>query len=287
MQWTDGPNGGSTAPASRLGATDGERQARAEQGKRGCATARSQLPHLDRAPHRRRKETPEFGWGTSSLIDSGTAIFAHRCDWQGSTVAAVHNLSGSRTDATLDLGLEKGEKIEIEDLLEKRDHKRGVTEASTWSLEGYGYLWLRVVRPTGTAERSARRAGGGSRFRLEGALLDSGDGLAENRWQARGGRRGLEARRPALLRTARATCPARARCRSISGGSRPLQRLPRLRGRVGRRRRGRRSGPPSPRCGHPEGHERGQLAAWVLIDDQASDEQAEARRGLRRPAQGP
>ena len=102
---------------------------------------------------RRRKETPEFGWGTSSLIETAApAIFAHRCDWQGSTVAAVHNLSGSRTDATLDLGLEKGEKIEIEDLLEKRDHKPRQDGSLDVELEDYGYLWLRVVRPTGDHE---------------------------------------------------------------------------------------------------------------------------------------
>ena len=42
---------------------------------------------------RRRKETPEFGWGTSTLIETADpALFAHRCDWQDSTVVAVHNL---------------------------------------------------------------------------------------------------------------------------------------------------------------------------------------------------
>ena len=158
MQWTDGPNGGfSTAPASRLvrpmvsGKLGPSRVNVAAQRR----DPNSLLNWIERLI-RRRKETPEFGWGTSSLIETAApAIFAHRCDWQGSTVAAVHNLSGSRTDATLDLGLEKGEKIEIEDLLEKRDHKPRRTEASTWSSRATatcGCAWS--VRPE-TAERSA------------------------------------------------------------------------------------------------------------------------------------
>ena len=258
------------------GATDGERQARAEQGKRGCATARSHPPHRIERLIRRRKETPEFGWGTSSLIETAApAIFAHRCDWQGSTVAAVHNLSGSRTDATLDLGSEKGEKIEIEDLLEKRDHKPRRTEASTWSSRATatcGCAWS--VRPE-TAERSARRAGGGSRFRLEGARLDSGDGLAENRWQAREEDVvAWQARGP--LRTARATCPARARCRSISARIATAATPSSLRGRVGRRRRGRRDGlTVAAMVDTPKVMSEGNWRLGVLIDDQASDEQAD------------
>ena len=41
-----------------------------------------------------RRDTPELGWGTSRLLENEPpALFAHRCDWQGSTVFAVHNLA--------------------------------------------------------------------------------------------------------------------------------------------------------------------------------------------------
>ena len=90
---------------------------------------------------RRRRETPEFGWGSSELIETRSpALFAHRCEWQGSTVVAVHNLSRRRARATLELG--KGAKAE--DLLEQREHKPGRDGKLEVALGGYGYLWLRV-----------------------------------------------------------------------------------------------------------------------------------------------
>ena len=96
---------------------------------------------------RRRKETPEFGWGSSTLIETGAPqLFAHRCEWQGSTVAAVHNLSPSKARATLDLGVEKGEKVAIDDLLEEREHRPNRDGTLDVELEGYGYGWLGVRR---------------------------------------------------------------------------------------------------------------------------------------------
>jgi maltose alpha-D-glucosyltransferase/alpha-amylase len=149
MQWTGGPNGGfSTAPASRLvrpmvSGKLGPKSVNVAAQRRDPDSLLNWIERLIR----RRKETPEFGWGTSSLIETAApAIFAHRCEWQGSTVAAAHNLSGSRAAATLDLGLEKGGKIEIEDLLEEREHKPKPDGSLDVELDGYGYLWLRVLR---------------------------------------------------------------------------------------------------------------------------------------------
>jgi glycosidase len=94
---------------------------------------------------RRRKETPEFGWGTSELIETAEpALFAHRCLWQGSTVVAAHNLSSKTVRGTLDLGVAKGEKIEIDDLLEERVHRPSRDGTLDVELAAYGYLWLRV-----------------------------------------------------------------------------------------------------------------------------------------------
>ena len=96
---------------------------------------------------RRRKETPEFGWGSSTLIETGAPqLFAHRCEWQGSTVAAVHNLSPSKARATLDLGVEQGEKVAIDDLLEEREHRPNQDGTLDVELDGYGYAWLGVRR---------------------------------------------------------------------------------------------------------------------------------------------
>src|SRR3954467_15656130 len=59
----------------------------------------SLLAFMSRLIHRRR-ETPELGFGVSTLLENEPpALFAHRCDWQGSSVFAVHNLSGETVAA--------------------------------------------------------------------------------------------------------------------------------------------------------------------------------------------
>ena len=91
----------------------------------------------------RRHTTPELGWGASTLLENAPpALFAHRCDWQDSTVFAVHNLSGEEVAAELELG----DDVEgVEDLLELRDHH---VEGGRLRVElgAYGYLWLRARR---------------------------------------------------------------------------------------------------------------------------------------------
>jgi trehalose synthase len=56
---------------------------------------------------RRRKECPELGWGRFRLIETAERpVFAHRSEWDGSAVVAVHNLAGEavRTSFALDDG---------------------------------------------------------------------------------------------------------------------------------------------------------------------------------------
>jgi glycosidase len=102
----------------------------------------SLLAFLTRLIHRRR-ETPELGWGASRLIENEPpALFAHRCDWQDSTVFAVHNLSGEPVEAELDLG---DGVTGAEDLLELREHRVDGGRLRV-RLAAYGYLWLRAVR---------------------------------------------------------------------------------------------------------------------------------------------
>ena len=61
-------------------------------------------------------------------------------------MAAVHNLSGRKARATLDLGVAKGERVAIDDLLETREHRPNSDGTLDVELDGYGYLWLRVRR---------------------------------------------------------------------------------------------------------------------------------------------
>jgi trehalose synthase len=100
----------------------------------------SLLRFLTRLLHARR-EAPELGWGTSALLENDPPeLLAHRCDWDGSTVVTVHNLSASPVAAELDLGTDV---TGVDDLLELREHhvRDGRLRVE---LDAYGYLWLRT-----------------------------------------------------------------------------------------------------------------------------------------------
>jgi glycosidase len=90
-----------------------------------------------------RRDTPEFGCGESALIENDPpTLFAHRCDWEGSTVFAIHNLSRETVEYELDLG----EDVDgVDDLLELREHEVNGGRLRL-RLDAYGYLWLRALR---------------------------------------------------------------------------------------------------------------------------------------------
>ena len=149
MQWATGPTGGfSTAPASRLvrppasGSFGPDAANVADQ--RG--DPESLLNFVTRLV-RRRRETPEFGWGSSELVESrAPSLFAHRCDWQESTVFAAHNLGPKRATLTLDAE-QLGDCEAVDDLLDDRALERLDDGSLRLVLGGYGYRWVRVRRP--------------------------------------------------------------------------------------------------------------------------------------------
>jgi trehalose synthase len=91
---------------------------------------------------RRRKECPELGWGTCTLLETGEpSVFAHRADWGESTIVAVHNLAAREVSCELALE-EDGVLVDLfrdEELA--LDHKVGI------ELERYGARWYRLRRP--------------------------------------------------------------------------------------------------------------------------------------------
>ena len=146
MQWSPEANGGfSTAPPERLtrplpGGRFGPEHVNVAAQRRDPD---SQLNWIERLI-RRRKETPELGWGASTLLETAEpALFAHRCDWEGSTVVAVHNLGREHVTATLELGADA---TAVDDLLEQREHRLGEDGTLDVALDRFGYLWLRVRR---------------------------------------------------------------------------------------------------------------------------------------------
>src|SRR3546814_18396803 len=54
---------------------------------------------------RRRRESPELGWGRATQLDAGhDAVLAHRCDWEQSAVVAIHNLGATPLEVRVELG---------------------------------------------------------------------------------------------------------------------------------------------------------------------------------------
>jgi trehalose synthase len=88
---------------------------------------------------RRRRECPELGFGTLELLETGApSVFAHRCDWDGATIVAVHELAGREAEVTLPV--EDGEALV--DLFADAEHPL----PATLSLEPYAAHWFRVRR---------------------------------------------------------------------------------------------------------------------------------------------
>jgi maltose alpha-D-glucosyltransferase/alpha-amylase len=95
---------------------------------------------------RRRRETPELGLGTWSVIpNKARPVLAHRCDWEDATVVAVHNFSAEpcRLDLPLD-GLDDA--VGADDLLDELGEHPLDGPSLSLTLEGYGYRWLRIRR---------------------------------------------------------------------------------------------------------------------------------------------
>ena len=91
---------------------------------------------------RLRKEAPEIGWGSWTVIPTAAQpVLVLRCDWQGRTLITVHNLSRRRrvVDVSLD-----GVEGQLGDLL-KLDRPIPIRAGTaTIRLGAHDYRWLRV-----------------------------------------------------------------------------------------------------------------------------------------------
>jgi trehalose synthase len=88
---------------------------------------------------RRRRESPEIGFGTLTLLDvDAPSVLAHRCDWEGATIVTVHELAGEAVQVALPV--DDGEALV--DLFSADEHPLPATLA----LERYAARWFRVRR---------------------------------------------------------------------------------------------------------------------------------------------
>jgi trehalose synthase len=145
MQWKDAENGGFSTvhpSALRRPVVEGEFGPRHVNVADQRADPDSLLNWNERLI-RVRRETPEFGWGTFQLLDSGDeAVMAHRCDWGLTTVLAVHNFSTKKRSVSIGLG---DTPEAIEDLLGTEDPPR--RDPLKFDLARFGFRWFRIHHP--------------------------------------------------------------------------------------------------------------------------------------------
>ena len=145
MQWSAEPNGGfSTAPPDQLALPlidDGDYAYTKVNVEVQRLDPQSLLNWLERMT-RLRKEHPAFGVGDCTFLDTGQPeLLAHRCDHDGHSMFALHNLGARRARFTLDLGDGAGE---LHDVLRGRRREAPQDGRCRIELEPFGYSWLRL-----------------------------------------------------------------------------------------------------------------------------------------------
>jgi trehalose synthase len=92
---------------------------------------------------RRRRECPELGWGQVTLLDAGDpAVLAHRADWDGSAIVAVHSLAEEPREVRIEVG-DAETAVDLFGTEELRPSDGHVQVA----LGRYGHRWFRLRRP--------------------------------------------------------------------------------------------------------------------------------------------
>lgn len=150
MQWTDEGNAGfSKAAPSRLRRpiVEGAFGPLAVNAAAQRRDPDSLLSWMERII-RRRRETPELAWGAWQVLETDVdGVFAHRCDWEGRSVVAVHNLGSEPCVVNVDLG-EIPPEAKLDDLLDERPAVRELDSSSLeLKLQGYDYRWFRIATP--------------------------------------------------------------------------------------------------------------------------------------------
>ena len=105
MQWCADKNAGFTPPKVRqpirpviADGDFGNEVINVADQQRDPQSLLNWMEHLLRV----RKECPEFGWGTFTVLKTKPAsVLAHRCEWKDGAVIAVHNFAKTKASASL------------------------------------------------------------------------------------------------------------------------------------------------------------------------------------------
>ncbi|MGQ9366970.1 alpha-amylase family protein [Azospirillum sp. ST 5-10] len=145
MQWSSEHAGGFTAAATPFRPVIAD-------GPFGCG--RVNVAHQRRDPGsllnwierliRLRKECPEIGWGTVTVIDAGDpAVLALRYDWRDTAMVCLHNVAGEPRPAVFDPG-PGGKSDCLVNLLSEEHSRADGGGVHRLRLDAYGYRWFRV-----------------------------------------------------------------------------------------------------------------------------------------------
>jgi trehalose synthase len=149
MQWTDARNGGfSAARRNRLVAPlvdDGFSPEHVNASDQRHDP--DSLLHFMRTLIERYRASPEMGWGRFDVLEHDAAsVLAHSLTGAEGRMFALHNFSANPATCTVSLP-ELDEEDLLVDLLENGTVLRAEGGTLTIPLEGYGFRWLRLIRP--------------------------------------------------------------------------------------------------------------------------------------------
>jgi maltose alpha-D-glucosyltransferase/alpha-amylase len=144
MQWSSEHNGGFSL-AKRLpnpvitAGVYGCEQVNVEKQRRDPQSFLNWLVRMIR----QRKETPEIGWGTCSILQTGhKSVLGLMYEWRGNRVVLLHNFSRQPVEVVLRIKGEGGDLL-TNLLVESESHAQK-DGAHRVALEEFGYRWFRV-----------------------------------------------------------------------------------------------------------------------------------------------
>jgi maltose alpha-D-glucosyltransferase/alpha-amylase len=94
---------------------------------------------------RMRKEVPEIGWGTFTVLPSkNPAILMIRYDWRDNGVLFIHNFDAEPCEIRFRAQKTDGEPGLLVNLLSEDHSKADDGKEHCVLMEGYGYRWFRI-----------------------------------------------------------------------------------------------------------------------------------------------
>jgi len=144
MQWSDARHGGfSTAQRTTLpvikGGVYGYEQVNVEAQRRDPSSLLNWMVRMIRL----RKECPEIGWGTWSLLATGVrGVIALCYEWRGNHLVTIHNFDQHPHEIKLRVPGEGGERLV--NLIVEDESRAGRSGRHSIAIEELGYRWYRV-----------------------------------------------------------------------------------------------------------------------------------------------